>query len=67
MSWRRKNGHSLLECNPSEGMIIDSKVILRAKRLADAQDDYSWQTDPELAQLDAVPLLTIPVSCITLL
>lgn len=43
-------------------MIIDSKVILRAKRLADAQDDYAWQTDPELAQLDAVPLLTMPFS-----
>jgi len=36
-------------------MIIGSKVILRAKRLADAQDDYTWQTDPELVQLDAVP------------
>jgi len=40
-------------------MIIGSKVILRAKRLADAQDDYTWQTDPELAQLDAVPLQTM--------
>ena len=43
-------------------MIIGSKVILRAKRLADAQDDYAWQTDAELAQLDAVPLLTTPFS-----
>ena len=40
-------------------MIIGSKVILRAKRLADAQDDYTWQTDPELAQLDAAPLQTM--------
>jgi len=39
-------------------MIIGSKVILRDKRLADARDDYAWQTDPELTQLDAVPRLT---------
>jgi len=43
-------------------MIIRSKVILRAKKLADAQDDYTWQTDPELARLDAAPLLTTPIS-----
>jgi RimJ/RimL family protein N-acetyltransferase len=40
-------------------MIVGSKVRLREKRLADAPDDYAWQTDPELAQLDAAPLLTI--------
>lgn len=39
-------------------MIIGNKVVLRDKRLADAQDDYSWQTDPELAELDAAPVLT---------
>ena len=39
-------------------MIINSKVILRDKRLADAVEDYAWRTDPELAQLDAAPLLT---------
>ena len=40
-------------------MIIGSKIILRDKRLADALDDYTWQTDPGLARLDAAPLLTI--------
>ncbi len=40
-------------------MIIGNKVRLRNKRLADARDDYRWQTDPELVRLDAVPLLTI--------
>ncbi len=40
-------------------MIIGSKIILRDKRLADAPDDYTWGTDPELAHLDAAPLLTI--------
>ena len=43
-------------------MIIGSKIILRSKRLADAQDDYAWQTDPELAQLDAAPLLATAFS-----
>ncbi len=39
-------------------MIIGSKIILRDKKLADAPDDYTWRTDPELAQLDAALLLT---------
>jgi len=40
-------------------MVVGNKVILRDKRLADAQDDYVWQTDPELARLDAaLPLTT---------
>ena len=30
------------------------KTRLREKRLGDAGLDYSWQTDPELAALDAV-------------
>jgi ribosomal-protein-alanine N-acetyltransferase len=37
-------------------MTIGSKIKLRGKRLADAPDDYAWQTDPELARLDAAPL-----------
>jgi RimJ/RimL family protein N-acetyltransferase len=40
-------------------MICGNKIVLREKRLADAWDDYSWQTDPELTQLDAAPQLTI--------
>lgn len=38
-------------------MIIGSKVILREKGPADAWDDYTWETDAELAQLDAAPIL----------
>jgi len=37
-------------------MTSSSRIILREKRLADAQDDYTWETDPELAQLDAAPV-----------
>ncbi len=40
-------------------MINGSKVRLCLKRLADAPKDYAWKTDPELARLDATPLLTI--------
>lgn len=41
-------------------MITSTMVRLREKKLADALDDYSWQTDPELAKLDALPVLTMP-------
>ena len=34
-------------------MIIGNNIRLRTKRLADARDDYHWQTDHELTQLDA--------------
>ena len=43
-------------------MIIGSKAILRNKRLAHAQSDYMWRTDPELARLDAVPPLATTFS-----
>ncbi|MFC1967052.1 GNAT family N-acetyltransferase [Chloroflexota bacterium] len=40
-------------------MIIGSKVNLRDKKLSDARQDYHWQTDPDLAELDAAPLLSV--------
>ena len=43
-------------------MIPGKKVILREKRTDDAWEDYSWETDPELARLDAAPVHTIPYS-----
>ena len=42
-----------------ENMITGNKIKLRGKRLTDAQNDYTWCKDPELAQLDAAPSLTI--------
>jgi len=39
-------------------MISGNKIRLRKKKLTDARNDYAWQTDPELANLDAAPLLT---------
>lgn len=41
-------------------MIKSNKIVLRDKSLADAQNDYTWQVDPELAQLDAAPPLATP-------
>ncbi len=43
-------------------MITGREVILREKRLADARDDYTWEIDPELAQLDAAPVVAITFS-----
>jgi RimJ/RimL family protein N-acetyltransferase len=40
-------------------MTSDGKTRLREKRLSDAGSDYSWQTDPELAALDAVSPLSL--------
>ena len=38
-------------------MIAGDKVILREKKLEDANEDYVWETDPELAHLDAAPII----------
>ncbi len=43
-------------------MIISNKIIIREKSPTDAWDDYAWETDPELAKLDASPTLSIPYS-----
>ncbi|MFC1903149.1 GNAT family N-acetyltransferase [Chloroflexota bacterium] len=40
-------------------MISGNKTRLRSKSLADARNDYTWQTDSELAQLDATPPLAM--------
>ncbi|MFC1918266.1 GNAT family N-acetyltransferase, partial [Chloroflexota bacterium] len=40
-------------------MIVRARVKLRKKHLADARNDYKWQTDVELARLDAQPLVTV--------
>jgi len=48
---------------PLRGEVISgNKVRLREKKLADVRNDYRWQTDAELARLDAAPLLMLPFS-----
>jgi len=41
---------------------IGSKVKLREKKLSDVRNDYKWQSDPELARLDAAPVLVMSFS-----
>src|SRR4030042_5519072 len=37
-----------------EGEVIrGQRVVLREKRPSDAEDDYAWRSDPELARFDA--------------
>ncbi|MDO8578426.1 MAG: GNAT family N-acetyltransferase [Dehalococcoidales bacterium] len=43
-------------------LFTGNKVIIRTKKLSDAEDDYTWESDRELAELDAVYALTIPFS-----
>jgi RimJ/RimL family protein N-acetyltransferase len=42
--------------------ITGEKVRLREKKLADARNDYRWQSDAELARLDATRTLVLPFS-----
>lgn len=43
-------------------MITGKKVKLRNIRMSDARTEYVWRTDPELARLDAMMMLTTPLS-----
>jgi RimJ/RimL family protein N-acetyltransferase len=44
------------------GTINGSKIRLREKKLSDVRNDYRWQSDPELAKLDAAPVLAMSFS-----
>ena len=39
-----------------------NKVVIRTKKLSDARNDYNWESDVELAELDAVHPMSIPFS-----
>jgi RimJ/RimL family protein N-acetyltransferase len=41
-------------------MTTEKRIRLRIKKLSDAREDFKWQTDPELAQLDASVVLDMP-------
>jgi RimJ/RimL family protein N-acetyltransferase len=41
-------------------MTDGTKIKIRDKKLEDARNDYEWQSDPELSDLDAVSPLDIP-------
>jgi [ribosomal protein S5]-alanine N-acetyltransferase len=38
-------------------MTTNGRIRLRTKKLSDAKDDFTWQSDPELARLDAAVTL----------
>jgi len=59
---RYKKGSSLAGLEARRGAIIGNKVRLREKRLSDARNDHMWQSDPELARLDAAPVLSVSFS-----
>ncbi|MDD5038976.1 MAG: GNAT family N-acetyltransferase [Dehalococcoidales bacterium] len=40
-------------------VIIGSKILLRNKKSADVWNDYTWEIDPELAQLDAASSVNV--------
>ncbi len=44
------------------GILRGTKIRLREKKLLDVRNDYRWQTDPELAKLDAAPMLVTSFS-----
>jgi RimJ/RimL family protein N-acetyltransferase len=43
-------------------VIRGEKVNLREKKMSDVRNDYKWQSDTELAGLDAAPVLTMAFS-----
>ncbi len=42
--------------------INGKKIKLREKKLSDVRNDYQWQIDPELSELDAAPILDMAFS-----
>jgi len=47
---------------PRHAAITGRKTRLREKKLSDVRNDYKWQADPELARLDAAPVLSMSFS-----
>jgi RimJ/RimL family protein N-acetyltransferase len=55
--------NALAGLKPLRGSFITGeKTKLREKRLSDVRNDYRWQSDPELAELDAAPTLIMSFS-----
>lgn len=40
-------------------MVSEQIIRLRERKFDDVVDNYNWQTDPELVQLDAAPPITV--------
>ncbi|MFH1381312.1 MAG: GNAT family N-acetyltransferase [Chloroflexota bacterium] len=59
-NWKQKRACSFNNEMGNNNTIVGNKVVLREKRLSDAWNDYIWETDPELAHLDAASVVSIP-------
>jgi RimJ/RimL family protein N-acetyltransferase len=58
--WKRNTSTGI---KPLRGVpITGKKVKLREKKITDVRNDYQWQADPELANLDAAPTLDMSFS-----
>jgi RimJ/RimL family protein N-acetyltransferase len=58
--WQRDK---FIRLRPLNGNIITGhKTRLREKKLSDVRNDYQWQADPTLAELDAAPTLDMSFS-----
>ena len=60
MAMAKRANTTVISALNQDSMITGNKVILRDKSLSDVRNDYAWQTDPELAFLDAT--MTMDVS-----
>jgi len=58
VTMKPKKNNALAGLKSQKGKFISGrKVRLRQKKLTDVRNDYNWQSDPELARLDAAPVL----------
>lgn len=55
---KKKNALAALRDSRSK-YIFGNKVRLRRKKMTDVRNDYTWQSDAELARLDAAPVLKL--------
>ena len=55
---KKKNALAALKAARSK-YIFGRKVRLRRKKVTDVRNDYNWQSDSELARLDAAPVLKL--------
>jgi len=63
---RFRKSTTLAGFKPLKGDVLqgrtESKVRLREKKMGDVRNDYKWQSDSELAKLDAAPTLNLSFS-----
>jgi hypothetical protein len=59
MNWRQRKILPFLSFVEEHVMLKVDKVVLREKRLEDANNDYKWKTDGEITRLDATSPLNV--------